>query len=321
MKSRILPFFMTLLLILSACSKDIGLATSYNDQMKTILKADQTMTANNISNSDIEVPEGNLPFNGPDLDLTSITTEQEAESALAPIIYNAENQYNSVITQLTQTSEWANLSISDKDEILNMGTQQKVLLSIIIEANRDEVDWNRLKHCGLAALGFHRAQTLLINAFKTGMSATTAIQALKFIGQRYLGYIALAFAIYEFTSCIIDDNPDEEYPLIGEKQNIFIIPERDPGFCGDINDPNIWSNFQTKYFSLSTLGNIDQNSFNSTPSITIYLHPTNNLLYLDSTYGEVIPDGYYSINCGNTTYQEFVEVINGLTTQVCGKYL
>lgn len=285
-------------------------------------KEKELQLADDNSELSIEIPETALPFNGPDLDLASLTTEQQAEAALLHVIYNAENQYTSLIDQLSQTSEWISLSSMEKNDILNMNPQQKVLLSIIVEANRSDVDWTRLKHCGLAALGFHRAQNLLINAFKTGMTAQTAIQALRFIGQKYLGYIALAFAIYEFTTCIIDENPDEEHPLIGERENIFELPTNEPGFCpDDVHSSNYWD-FSTKYFSIITLENLTQNNLDATPNIRIYLNPDNYLLYSDSAYSELLPNGYYYMKCRSSLlFYEFTKVVDGVATMVYGKYL
>ncbi|WP_293743117.1 hypothetical protein [uncultured Pedobacter sp.] len=78
-------------------------------------------------------------------------------------------------------------------------------------------------HCALAALGFNQAYTLFSSAFTTGMTATTALQALKFVGVKYLGYIALAVAVYEFIECV---NSDEGIPrqLVAKQLDSYLLP-------------------------------------------------------------------------------------------------
>lgn len=275
--------------------------------------------ANNTQESHIQTNTDAIPFDAGNIDVPTINTETQAESALGPAIQNGNTQYNQIMSQLIQTQEWSALPQSEKNIILNLTEQQKVIVNIILQANSgSNVDWNRLKHCGLAALGIDRAKTILISAFRTGMTASTAIEALAFIGKRYLGYIALAFAIYEFTECILSNSPSEDflitqpYASIGN-DNLFIMDHIAPGFLH-------WNGFSTyaKYFSYELLQKLNYSQLLSFQPINLFYD--NGKFYTDPTHTQFVADGYYQNEMIEDGYiYIFIEIKNGSVIHAIGK--
>lgn len=59
----------------------------------------------------------------------------------------------------------------------------------------------RALHCLASATGISAISSIITGTAELA-SATTALKILKTVGKRYLGYIGLAFAVYNFTKCI-----------------------------------------------------------------------------------------------------------------------
>ncbi|MFF5383546.1 hypothetical protein [Pedobacter suwonensis] len=150
-------------------------------------------------------------------------------------------------------------------------------------------------HCALAALGFNQAYTLFSSAFTTGMTATTALQALKFVGVKYLGYIALAVAVYEFIECV---NSDEGIPrqLVAKQLDSYLLPL-------PLNPVQLYCTSPEAV--LDTVNNLWLNT-------TIFQNSANNKYYADSSYTTFVPDGYYSI-CNNTSGFIIYRIVDGVS--------
>lgn len=118
-----------------------------------------------------------------------------------------------MINQLKTTGEWNKLSENDKSEILNMSDAQKAQLSLLLvdfsveNDNNNKmqkipaIQKNRAVSCLGVALGISAVNDI-ISGTAALMTVETGVQLLKVMGKRYLGYLGLAIAVYEFVDCI-----------------------------------------------------------------------------------------------------------------------
>lgn len=235
-----------------------------------------------------ELPSDFQPFENVTYSEVQGLTETQASTLLEPMVYSGETLYNSLISQVINSSEWANLTSQEQSYILNFTPQQKAMLEVLFQAASKDFssasETPRWVHCGVSALGINQAYGIFVNAFKVGMSATTAVQVLKFVGLKYLGYVALAIAVYEFVQCVSSDNSVRE--LINEFMESYVLPIQSPAFL------NYWA---TKEHLLDTETDYGDN-FN------VYYNSSNNKYYSDSSFTTLVPDGYYSMNFSNIFY-------------------
>lgn len=114
-----------------------------------------------------------------------------------------EGYYNDEIAYFKELSEedCATLSFiyhSVKEAGLDAGVIGRVVDSD--PATSMSIDKERLSHCLQAAIGLAGIKEAI--SVSGLISATTARQLLIVMGKRYLGYIGIAYMVYEFAQCI-----------------------------------------------------------------------------------------------------------------------
>lgn len=281
------------LVFISSCKKAIP---NEQDGVKNTAKSfDKTLDLKSMNNY------ANLaPSLEPFEDITAIDiqnlTEVQAENLLEPMVNTGTLLYNDLISQLIATPEWAALTPQEQFTIVNFTPQQKAMLELFFRsANQDAGSGTpRWVSCGIAALGFEQAYTLFARAFTVGMSATTAIQVLKFVGLKYLGYIALAVAVYEFVQCI--NGNDDEIPsrtlVATDFPPMLPLPlATSASYC--VNEEGV----------LDTVNDL----WLETP---LFQNPVNSKYYSDSSLTSYVPNGYYMIMHGPSDYK-YHKLIDG----------
>ena len=300
--------FLFSLVFVSSCKKDyLGKGSGTEEEQLTLNKSNEKVFSLNLP-LNLEPFETLSP-----LDIDNLT-EYQAIDLVQPIVDSGTILYNGLINQIVGTTEWLSLSSQEQFEILNLTPQQKAMLEVIYNAaNTDASSGSpRWVDCAVAALGFNRAYTLFASAFRVGMSATTAIQVLKFVGLKYLGYIALAVAVYEFVQCVSSSAP------VGTPD----IPAGTPIIRNDLFNssdtlsfPTGYSQYvyYTKYYTHigDYLGN--SGSHVPKPAIHIYLNPSDSKYYMDSAYTKILPDAFYILetDMNNNLSHKYREIING----------
>ncbi|WP_199137030.1 hypothetical protein [Pedobacter sp. ASV12] len=273
--------YLTILLCLTfvtSCKKETGLKSNDQESKRLILakKANIPSSAGQgLSSPDFDAFEVLTPF-----DLQNLT-ELQAISLTDPFVSSGTSLYNSLILQISGTPEWAALSAEEQNYILNFTPQQKAMLEVIYRAANIEASASgetpRWVHCAVSALGFQQAYSLIAKAFTVGMSASTAVQALRFIGLKYLGYVALAYAIYEFVQCVSDSGP-------GENPELIEI---------DISSKLLDGPLPSSTTYLTTAKEVVDASSRVLRFTSIFFNSLDNKYYSDSAFTTFVPDGYY----------------------------
>lgn len=170
------------------------------------LEKRKTKTTSDANRIDIiEVPiEDEIPIT---------TDEEEIRIILSPLIQNGRQIHSEIISKVQSSPEWLLLSDFERTAILNITDDQAGELSLIystvdlnewqdmpIEVVRVSLD--TIIGCLSAALGFRDLYYLVVENPRALLNATGAVKILKHVGLRYLGYIGLAIAVYEFVDCV-----------------------------------------------------------------------------------------------------------------------
>lgn len=292
-RGLLLPFTLLCLLTIISCNKvnDISAGDPDHIGVDKNEKLLSTQKQNEVENE--ELPSDFQSFENISYSEVQGLTEAQASALLEPLVYSGGTLYNSLIGQVINSSEWSNLTSQEQSYILNFSPQQKAMLEVLFQAASKDFSSSsetpRWVHCGVSALGFESAYGIFVKAFRVGMSASTALQVLRFVGLRYLGYVALAIAVYEFVECISNDNSVRQ--LISEFMESYTLPIQSPAFL------NYWD---TREHLLDTETDYGDN-FN------VYYNSSNNKYYSNSSLTTLVPDGYYSINFSNIFYV----IVNG----------
>lgn len=130
-----------------------------------------------------------------------------------PLIEIGDQIHSELINQIIGSPDWQSLSECDRESIISMSDIQKAQLAFIyidvidpdfnnpILISDNAIDRERAQSCLLAALGISAINDIIAG---TGglLTVQSSVQLLKTIGKRYLGYIGLAYAVYEFVNCV-----------------------------------------------------------------------------------------------------------------------
>lgn len=286
-------------------------------------KKDTLSNGNGLSNKEILLEKPlNLKITNAHVDLTSNLepfknlsptdiqnlTESQAEDLLEPLVNAGSLLYSDLIALITETPEWSELTSEEQSVILNFTPQQKAMLELLFSSasKGDLSGMPKWVSCGTAALGFEQAYSLLTRAFSVGMSATTAIQVLKFVGLRYLGYLSLAIAVYQFVDCLsyeveLPIDPGDEslsgpggtlYPIELES---YLMPLHTGQYGYKV------------YASHLTDGYGHQAYFTS-----LYFNPSDNRYYADINLTSFVPNGYY-LRHKLGQYQQYYRIVDGVS--------
>ena len=135
-------------------------------------------------------------------------TEAEFKSIVTPLINNGKEIHNELLLNLKSSQEWNGLTNKEKETLVNFSDVQLAELSLIfieLQNNitlREEDDWTEVRSCLSGALGLGELYYLLVQNPRALATARGSLSLLKHIGGRYLGYIGLGLAIYDFVDCI-----------------------------------------------------------------------------------------------------------------------
>jgi hypothetical protein len=135
-------------------------------------------------------------------------TEAEFKSIVTPLINNGKEIHNELLLNLKSSQEWNSLTNKEKETLTNFSDVQLAELSLIfieLQNNitlREEDDWTEVRSCLSGALGLGELYYLLVQNPRALATARGTLSLLKHIGGRYLGYIGLGLAIYDFVDCI-----------------------------------------------------------------------------------------------------------------------
>lgn len=132
--------------------------------------------------------------------------EKEAKTILKPFTEDGRILHQSLLKQIDLTNPEYGLSAEDIKQIKNSGDDVLAAFSFIMYemgqqsiASRS-ISGSKVVSCLGAATGISSiAEIANISGL---VSAKTALQLLKVLGKRYLGYIGLAIAVYSFVDCI-----------------------------------------------------------------------------------------------------------------------
>lgn len=156
----------------------------------------------------------------PNSEITDIEAEPIIRPVVTPLIETGKQIHADMIQQLAGTYEWQLLTDEEKTIIMNFDdqqmselalffTQQPTIVTEAVSTIPRKVDWDNVFKCASSALGISEAYNIYQNTMllmsKEGMemmAAKSAVQLLKTIGRRYLGWIGLAYAVVTFVDCV-----------------------------------------------------------------------------------------------------------------------
>lgn len=127
-----------------------------------------------------------------------------------PLIENGEQIYEEMIQQLSETLEWQQLTEEEKNEILDFDDQQMAELSLIFtQPVVARMSADDIFKCAASALGISEAVNIYRNTvimmsgeFSATIATKSALQLLKTVGRRYLGWVGLGYAVILFVDCV-----------------------------------------------------------------------------------------------------------------------
>lgn len=132
-------------------------------------------------------------------------TEEEAEELLIPLYESGLSLQEQILSAIeANPSEFTN---TDIEMIENLEEDQLATLGFIVaelefeneESILEAVSSSSVKDCIAVALGISTIKNIGINGL---ISAKTGMQIVWQIGKRYLGYVGLAWAIWDFVDCV-----------------------------------------------------------------------------------------------------------------------
>lgn len=135
-------------------------------------------------------------------------TETEIKNIITPLIKNGKEIHNELLSNLKSSQEWNSLTYKEKETIINFSDVQLAELSLIFIELQNNIplkendNWTHIRSCLSGVLGLGELYYLLIQNPRALATARGTLSLLKHIGGRYLGYIGLGLAIFDFADCI-----------------------------------------------------------------------------------------------------------------------
>lgn len=141
------------------------------------------------------------------------TDEQEIQRIVSPLVQNGRQIHNEIISKVQSSSEWLLLTDYERNAILNITDDQAGELSLIY-STVDLAEWQSdplepmrmdigtIRSCLSGALGLGDLYYLVVENPRALLSANGALKILKHVGLRYLGYLGLALAVWDFVDCV-----------------------------------------------------------------------------------------------------------------------
>lgn len=137
----------------------------------------------------------------------------EIERILSPLVQNGRQIHSEIISKVSTSEDWLLLADEEKYAILNMTDDQLGELSLIYSTvniaewqtdplTQAKLDANTIRSCLSGALGLTDLYYLLVESPTSLLSAKGAVQILKRVGLRYLGWFGLGLAVWDFIDCV-----------------------------------------------------------------------------------------------------------------------
>ena len=191
-----------ILILASSCQKrEFVIESDILSSIKT-----KPLSFDVVENISIKL-KGNKHFMSVDIEKNK-KTEAEVKRIVTPLINNGKEIHNELLLNLKSSQEWNGLTNKEKETLINFSDVQLAELSLIfieLQNNitlREEDDWTEVRSCLSGALGLGELYYLLVQNPRALATARGTLSLLKHIGGRYLGYIGLGLAIYDFVDCI-----------------------------------------------------------------------------------------------------------------------
>lgn len=207
-----------------ACNKEITQNIKYQDESKSLLMlTDSTQlgdTTNLFEVLDIEVLDYSVLENiylqiiakyGDDFReegiFDTISEDQELRDIIQPLVDNGQQIHSKLVSFLSTTEEWSNLTADEQGSILFYNDVQYAQLGLIYSATDENFrggmyEISSIRDCLSAALGLGELYYLTVANPRALMTVSGALKILKLVGLRYLSYLGLALAILDFLDCI-----------------------------------------------------------------------------------------------------------------------
>lgn len=129
------------------------------------------------------------------------TAEEEIQNLLEPLVENGEVLHSEMINFLKENGDFDSLSLTEKNELLNLDDKQLAELSFTISSSYSAKMDPRIRNCVSTALGIGAIRDLVMNTAALGTVETT-IAAIRLIGRRYIGWIGVAWMVMDFIDCM-----------------------------------------------------------------------------------------------------------------------
>lgn len=129
-------------------------------------------------------------------------SEEEIATIIDPLVVNGRQLHSELVAYVLNSEEWNELTESERNEILFMSDGQLADLSLTY-AGAIQVNslGDAIKDCVGVALGI-RGLSSLLTQLVAAPTVKTAVGLLKFVGKRYLGYLAIGWMIWDFADCM-----------------------------------------------------------------------------------------------------------------------
>lgn len=174
-----------------------------SDIAKKLEKRKTSSSANRLDVID-EVPIDDVPVT---------TDEEEIRIIMNPLVQNGRQIHSEIISKVQATTEWQLLTDYERSAILNITDDQAGELSLIystVDLNEWQsdpldpmrIDLGTIRSCLSGALGLGDLYYLVVENPRALLSANGALKILKHVGLRYLGYVGLALAVWDFVDCV-----------------------------------------------------------------------------------------------------------------------
>lgn len=136
-----------------------------------------------------------------------IEDEELIAKALAPLVENGRAIHKELIAYVSESEDWKELTEEEQQAILNMTDDQYVELSMIYSMTQGDnenarLNWNTVRSCLSGAFGLGDIYYLVVENPRALMTVNGAVKILKHVGLRYLGWIGLGLAIWDFVDCV-----------------------------------------------------------------------------------------------------------------------
>ncbi|NGP88484.1 hypothetical protein [Fodinibius halophilus] len=194
-----------LAILFISCTNDIANAPDIdNKDVKLNSIEDLNLVVDNLNNV---TSYGDLKKIHQNTSKVEKRKNSELEKVLQPLINEGKEFKNS----LKENSDKKRF----KNGISDLNKKQTMLLGLVslihneLKKNNNSlknktisnVDGDKVVSCASAALGVQSVKTIISGTAEL-MTAKTAVKIVKTVGKRYLGYVGVAIAVYEFTNCI-----------------------------------------------------------------------------------------------------------------------